>query len=277
MSDEIFTGVSETYRKIRNTFRILLANLYDFDPAASVPVSELDRWLLSRLQALVAELTQAYEEFEFRRVYHLVNAFCAVELSSFYVDVTKDLMYTLAPHSPERRSAQAAMHRVVMTLAKLIAPIMPFTADEVWSFLPGREAESVHAAEFPVVVPELRDTALEARWEKLIALRTVAAVALEKARQEGVIGKSLEAQVQIEPDNEATREWLAGAEPLLETILIVSQVKVGNLTNGELRVTVSAADGQKCGRCWRWTRDVGVDAAHPVICARCAAVVREKM
>jgi isoleucyl-tRNA synthetase len=276
LSDEIFDGVGETYRKIRNTFRILLANLYDFDPSAPVTLSELDRWLLSRLQWLVGELTAAYENYEFHRVYHLVNAFCAVELSSFYVDVTKDLMYTLAPHSPERRSAQAAMHRVVTVLAKLIAPVMPFTADEVWSYLPARETESVHLSGFPAVDEKLRDAALEARWEKLLDVRRVALPELESARQAEIIGKSIEAQVEIAPDNTATQELLVKAGPLLETLLIVSQAKIGQLTNGELRVKVSAAEGQKCVRCWRWTRDVGANATHPQLCGRCAEVVSQK-
>ncbi len=276
LSEEIFDGVGETYRKIRNTLRILLANLYDFDPDrdAVEMLSELDRWLLSRLQALVAELTEAYENYEFHRVYHAVNAFCAVELSSFYVDVTKDLMYTLSPRSPQRRSAQTAMHRTVATLARLLAPVLPFTAEEVWSHLPGRKAGSVHLAEFPVVDAAWRDEKLEARWEKLLQVRAAAALELEKARQAGQIGKSLEAQVEIEPDSAATREILQSVGPLLETVLIVSQAKIGQLTSGQLRVKVSAADGQKCVRCWRWTNDVGADAAHPQLCGRCVEVVK---
>jgi isoleucyl-tRNA synthetase len=274
LSDEIFSGVSETYRKIRNTLRILLANIYDFDPAkdAVKELSELDRWLLSRLSALVADLTEAYERFEFRRVYHAVNAFCAVELSSFYVDVTKDLMYTLSPQSPARRSAQTAMHATVATLAKLLAPVMPFTADEVWSYLPGRDAESVHMTEFPVA--GARDEKLEARWAKLLTVREAVALELEKSRAAGQIGKSLEAQVEIVPDSAATEELLVKLGPLLETVLIVSQAKVGKLTDGQLRVNVSAAAGQKCVRCWRWTDDVGKVAAHPQLCGRCAEVVK---
>jgi isoleucyl-tRNA synthetase len=225
---------------------------------------------------LVAELTAAYERFEFHRVYHLVNAFCAVELSSFYVDVTKDLLYTLAPNSPDRRSAQTAIRRTVATLAKLLAPVMPFTAEEVWSHLPGRETESVHLAGFPVVDEQLRDAALAARWERLLAVRSVAALELEKARQSGQIGKSLEARVEIRPDTEATRAVLAGFGRLLETVLIVSQVELGPVTNGPVTVHVAPASGQKCVRCWRWSQDVGAVAAHPELCGRCAAVMVEK-
>jgi isoleucyl-tRNA synthetase len=274
LSDEIFEGVSDTYRKIRNTFRILLANLYDFETGKGAVTTEIDRWLLSRLQALVTELTEAYERFEFHRVYHLVNAFCAVELSSFYVDVMKDLLYTLAPHSTERRSAQAAMYQTVSALAKLIAPVMPFTAEEVWSFLPGRETESVHMAAFPTADAKLRDEVLEARWEKVLEVRSAAALELEKARQSGLIGKSLEAQVEIAPGDEATRKLLEDFGSLLETVLIVSGVRLAAPTGGAAQVKVSRADGQKCVRCWRWTTDVGAETAHPQLCGRCADVVR---
>ncbi len=189
VSEEIFARIGETYFKIRNTMRILLANLYDFDPAkhavARGKLTETDRWLLSRLQELAGGVDKAYEDFEFHRVYHLVNGFCAVELSSFYVDVTKDLLYTLAPNSAERRSAQTAIYQTVATLARLIAPVMPFTAEEVWSALPARETSSVHLAAFPVADEKLRDKGLEARWEKLMEVRRLASLELEKARQTG--------------------------------------------------------------------------------------------
>jgi isoleucyl-tRNA synthetase len=280
LSEEIFARIGETYFKIRNTFRILLANLYDFDPAHNaVPtanLTEIDRWLLSRLQALVAGLTDAYENFEFHRVYHLVNAFCAVEISSFYVDVMKDPLYTLAPGSADRRSAQTAMYRAAATLAELIAPVMPFTADEVWRCLPGRETESVHLARFPAVNAGLRDPELESRWQRLFEVRRVAALELEKARQAGQIGKSLEAQVEIEPNDESERELLEKLGSLLETVLIVSQVRVTRPTGRERRITVRPAAGRKCVRCWRWTEDVGTQAAHPGLCARCAEVMKQR-
>jgi isoleucyl-tRNA synthetase len=280
LSDEIFDRVSETYRKVRNTLRILLANLYDFKPAKhAVPrekLAEIDRWLLSRLQALVGDLAGAYENLEFHRVYHLVNAFCSVEISSFYVDVMKDPLYTLAPNSPERRSAQTAIFETVAVLAKVLAPILPFTADEVWNSLPGRETESVHLAKFPVADAQRRDADLEARWERLLEVRRVASLELEKARQAKTIGKSLEAQVEIEANNEATRELLSALGSVLETVLIVSQVRVAPTTGGELRVKVSPASGSKCVRCWRWTEDVGVDAAHAELCGRCAEVVKQR-
>ncbi len=279
LSDEIFDHVSETYRKVRNTLRILLANLYDFDPGkdrvSRDNMSEIDRWLLSRLAALVEELTGAYEQYEFHRVYHLVNAFCAVEISSFYIDVTKDLLYTFAPNSPERRSAQTAMRVTAQTLAQLIAPVMPFTAEEVWQALPGQETESVHQSRFPASDEQSRDRQLEARWDKVLGVRAVVTKELEAARQAGLIGKPVEAQVEVRPESEATRALLLELGSWLETILIVSHARVGAVTGGETQVAVSRADGQKCGRCWRWTKDVGQTAGHPELCGRCANVVSE--
>jgi isoleucyl-tRNA synthetase len=228
------------------------------------------------LQALVADLAEAYENLEFHRVYHLVNAFCAVEISSFYVDVMKDPLYTLAPDSPDRRSAQTAIFETVTSLAKLIAPVMPFTAEEVWDFVPGQKPGSVHLAEFPRADAKQRDVELEDRWKRLLEVRQMAALELEKARQSGLIGKSLEARVEIEPNNAATRELLENLGPALETVLIVSQVRVAQPTGGELRIKVNRASGRKCVRCWRWTEDVGVETAHPELCARCASVVKQR-
>jgi len=277
-SDEKLATVGEVYRKIRNTLRILLANLYDFEPAkhrvAGEKMAEIDRWLISRLQAFVAELADAYDQYDFHRVFHLLNVFCTVEISSFYVDVMKDPLYTLAPDSADRRSAQTAIFDVAVTLAKLIAPVLPFTAEEVWSFLPGSKEESVHLAKFPAADAARRDVDLEGRWERLLKVRHVASLELEKARQAGLIGKSLEAQLEIEPDTDATREWLEKLGRALETVLIVSQVRVSQVGDGQLRMRVSHAAGKKCVRCWRWTEDVGADTGHPELCGRCAEVIR---
>jgi isoleucyl-tRNA synthetase len=279
LSDEIFDRISETYRKIRNTLRILLANLYDFDPVRdAVGVDKrdvVDRWLESRLQELIAEVTTAYERFEFHRVYHLVNQFCAVELSSFYVDVTKDLLYTLAPHSPGRRSAQQAMHVVASALARMLAPVMPFTAEEVWQSLPGQKPGSIHLSSFPVVEANRRDETLEKRWEQLMLVRQAAMNELEKARQDKVIGKSLEAALRVEPDTAETKTMLESFGGTLETVFIVSGVEVGAPTGKPTRVIVQKPRGAKCARCWRWSDKVGVNHGHPDLCDRCADVVNE--
>jgi isoleucyl-tRNA synthetase len=279
LSDEIFDRISETYRKIRNTLRILLANLYDFDPArdgvGAGNREVVDRWLESRLQDLIAEVTAAYERFEFHRVYHLVNQFCAVELSSFYVDVTKDLLYTLAPNSPGRRSAQQAMHVVASALARMLAPVMPFTAEEVWQSLPGQKPGSVHLSAFPVVEASRRDETLEKRWEQLMVVRQTAMNELEKARQDKVIGKSLEAALRVEPDTAETKTLLESFGGTLETVFIVSRVEVGAPTGKPTRVIVQKPSGAKCARCWRWSDKVGVSHEHPELCDRCADVVNE--
>jgi isoleucyl-tRNA synthetase len=276
-SDEKIAGVGEAYRKIRNTLRILLANLHDFDPEKhAVPhekLREIDKWLLSWLQVLVTNVQDAYEHYDFHVVYHVINAFCTVDISSFYIDVMKDPLYTLAPNSAERRSAQTAIFAAVATLVKLIAPIMPFTADEAWSFLPGREAESVHLAGFPKVDQSLRDKELERRWRQVREVRERVDLKLEEERKAGRIGKSLEAQVELEPPNKEIGELLGKLGPTLARVLIVSQVQVAQPTGGDLRVRVSPAAGKKCVRCWRWTEDVGADATHPELCQRCADVV----
>ncbi|NQU12355.1 class I tRNA ligase family protein, partial [bacterium] len=278
LSEEIFARVGETYRKLRNTLRILLANLYDFDPAQhALPrpeLSELDRWLLSRLDELVDGVGAAYDRFELHRVYHLLNGFCTGELSSFYVDVTKDLMYTLAPDAPLRRSAQTTMARVADTLARLMAPVMPFTAEEVWGHLPARPVTSVHLAEFPVPDSDGRDPALESRWALVLRVRDAVNAEVERLRQTNALGKSLEAQVAITPENAAMADVLRELGSALPTVLIVSQARVGEPGADGLRVEVTRAAGTKCARCWRWSPDVGRDADHAVLCGRCAGVVR---
>ncbi len=277
LSDEIFSRISETYRKLRNTFRILLANLYDFDPAkdavSAEQLGELDRWLLAKLHDLVLEVTEAYESFSFHRVYHQINTFCTVEISSFYVDVMKDLLYTLAPDSPVRRAAQTTLWQVADVLARLLAPVMPFTAEEVWQQMPGQKTDSVHLAGFPALDPSLQDAALVRRWSEILAMRDRVATELEQARRQKLIGKTLEARVDIVPETEAMRNQLIELGPLLETILIVSQVQIGMASNEELVVRVSRASGEKCTRCWRWTEDVGIESSHPQLCGRCASVV----
>jgi isoleucyl-tRNA synthetase len=224
---------------------------------------------------LIGDVTEAYETFEFHRVYHQINAFCAVELSSFYVDVMKDLLYTLAPDSQQRRSAQTVLYETVGILARLVAPIMPFTADEAWGYLPQQKKQSIHLARFPEADAALRDTELEARWEQLLRVRQVTARELEKARQSGVLGKSLEALVEIAPDTEATATLLGSFGPLLAQVFIVSSVVTAPPTGGDLRVTVQRANGTKCVRCWRWTQDVGTEPSHPELCGRCAEAVKQ--
>ncbi|MFA5194062.1 MAG: class I tRNA ligase family protein, partial [Verrucomicrobiia bacterium] len=281
LSEEIIERVAGTYRKIRNTFRFLLGNLSDFDPAKdAVPAAkleELDRWALSRLQGLIKTCREAYASYEFHRAYHGVNQFCTVDLSSFYLDILKDRLYTLGKLSHERRSSQTVMHSIATALAKLLAPAVPFTADEVWQSLRpggGREAlDSVHLALLPEHDNRLFDGELEARWERLQVLRQAVAVDLEKARAAGTIGKSLEAAVTLSGGDPETQAMLKYFEAQLPALLIVSQVAIELDREAPFSVKVAPALGQKCARCWRWERSVGQDTGHPAICARCVSVV----
>ena len=283
LSEEIIERVAGTYRKVRNTFRFILGNLSDFNPQAdTVPhakLEELDRWALSRLQGLVKACREAYAGYEFHRVYHGVNEFCTVDLSAFYLDILKDRLYTLGKFSPERRGSQTALHTIAATLAKLLAPVIPFTADEVWEYLPAggvrEDVASAHLALLPSFDDRQFDGELEARWERLQSLRQVVAVELEKARAAGTIGKSLEAAVTLGGGDAETKAMLRYFEAQLPALLIVSQVAIA-LDGGEgFSVKVAPASGRKCARCWRWEPSVGGDAVHPELCGRCVTVVGE--
>jgi isoleucyl-tRNA synthetase len=280
-SEEIFKRVTDTYRLFRNTFRILLGNLNGFDlKRDAVPESqwtELDLYVIWRLQDVVKMCLNAYEEYEFHQVYHVLNRFCAVELSALYVDVLKDRMYCDGNGDVRRRSAQTAMHEILETICKLLAPIMPFTTEEVWQQLvPGMtpdialKRESVHLQEFPKVREIKLPDGFEGRWSKLLALRVAANEQLEKARQGKVIGKSLEAGVEIK-----TKDFSKSDVPLLEEVLIVSRVELA--PGDSVEVSVKPASGHRCVRCWKHTEDVGKDLEHPELCGRCASVVKEKV
>ncbi len=276
--DNLLKQVGEMYRRLRNTFRFLLNNLYDFDPATdSVPVlemEELDRWAMAQLDQVVNTALTAYEAYEFHRVYHAVHNFCAVEMSSFYLDVLKDRLYASAARSSERRSAQTALHRIAQTLARLLAPILVHTAEEVWDFLKlPDKAESIHLAELPDAVTP--DFALLAKWEPVLALREVVKKALEEGRQAGTIGNPLEARTEITVESE-TLEKLAPFVDTLPSLLLVSQA---HLTQGPVgtatQVRVSPAAGVKCARCWLIKTDVGADPQLPDLCARCARALHD--
>ncbi|MCS6776852.1 MAG: isoleucine--tRNA ligase [Chloroherpetonaceae bacterium] len=287
--DNLLRQVGEFYRGIRNTFRFLVNNLYDFDPATdAVPVEALealDRWALERLNLLVQECTEAYEVYEYHRVFHAVFQFCTVELSAFYLDVLKDRLYASGRVSRERRSAQTALHRLAETLARVLAPILVHTAEEVWDYLkmPGKP-ESVHLADFPTAGPP--DADLLARWEPVLALRESVKKALEEKRvsreayaalseaeRAQVLVNTLEAHVDLWAD-EATYRQLQPFESQLSALFVVSQVTLrGGRPEPGVHITVAPAQGVKCARCWLVRPDVGVDPAHPEICARCAAAI----
>ena len=278
VSDEILRRVSDAYRKIRNTARFCLGNLNDFDPATDrLPIQELyeiDRWALAEINEVTRRVREAYDRYDFNNVYQMIYSFSTTELSAFYFDIIKDRLYTSAPQSQARRSAQTALHEIVSRLARLAAPILVFTADEIWEQIP-RAAEStpsVHLSEFPSFEDGLLDEPLRARYARVLEIRGAVLKALEDARSAKLIGAALEAKVTIRTDAE-TRAFLAGFGESLRFLLIVSQVEV--VEGPEPGVLVERAEGQKCERCWNYTTDVGDDVRYPGVCARCVASIDE--
>ena len=259
--------------------RYLLGNLYDFDltqdAVAPADMPELDRWALMKLEQLIETVRAAYEAYEFHVVFHAIYKFCVLDMSAFYLDVCKDTLYTEKPDSPARRSIQTVLYRIADALTRLLAPILSFTMEEVYQYLPkpADSPASVQLLEMAESDPSLLDPALEEKWEKILAYREVVSGALEKARQDKTIGHSLDAAVEIIPDAEADT-ILRPLAALLPKLFIVSQVSLLAPHSGEgVQVSVSQAKGQKCSRCWVYSETVGADAAHPELCERCAAAL----
>ncbi len=270
-SEDGFTRTSEAYRSFRNIFRILLANLSGFTPeqASLAGATTVDRWVLSKLQGVIATARTAYEAYDFRRVFEVVNQFCTVDLSSLYVDITKDRMYCDAANSPRRRATQTVMHACFEAVAKMLAPILAYTADEAWEFI--GHTTSIHIERFPEADPALRDEALETEVEEWLKLRAaVMQQAIEPARQAKTIAKSLEGSVTLEVAD-AARAALVAKRAELEEFFIISDLTL--VTGPEPRATVARSAHQGCARCWRFVPSVGAIAAKPDLCDRCAEVV----
>jgi len=285
-SENLMQRVSENYRKLRNTLRFLLSNLSDFDPAEDAvawdAMQPLDQYILARTAELDAAVRKAYDEFEFHRAYQALNEFTNSDLSALYLDVVKDRLYTFAPQSHERRSAQTAMWRIVEAMTRLIAPILSFTAEEVWEHLPKVEgrAESVHVALFPAVLEIVPGTVkdIEADWEKLLEAREAVMTQLEALRVSKDIGKGLDASIRVlATEGSELGLILSKYELALPEFFNVSQVTVQMVAStpdaAALAVEVSVAGGAKCARCWRVVPDVGEDPRWPEVCARCAGAL----
>ncbi|MEM9446349.1 MAG: isoleucine--tRNA ligase [Verrucomicrobiota bacterium] len=277
-SDEIFKRVADTYRSMRNCLRILLANLSDFDPEKdSLPeeeLTEIDRYILFQFQKVVDQVNKAYEAYEFHQVYHVINRFCAVDLSALYVDVLKDRMYCDPADSRNRRSSQTVMHELLESMCKLLAPIMPFTAEEAWQFANAGEKPdpnelklvrpSIHLEVFPQAREIKVTDGFTDRWKHLLEIRTSVNEKLEPLRQEKIIGKSLEARATV------VSEQLTEVDvPLLEELCIVSQITLKQ----EGEIEVGKAEGEKCVRCWKYYRKLSGNPEHPEICSRCVEAV----
>jgi isoleucyl-tRNA synthetase len=279
-SREIFDRLVEAYRRIRNTLRFLLGNLYDFDPSRdTVPrdsMEELDLWILSRLQGLVERCTRAMEEYQLHIVYHALHNFCAVELSSLYLDIRKDCLYTFAPDSVQRRSAQTSVHMLLETLIRLMAPILCHTSEEAWRLIYGNDKEgSVQLQEWPSPDAVWMDRVLEETYGKLLGVRETVTKALEEKRSSRELGTSLEAAIKLAVPP-SLMEVLEARRSFLPTLFIVSQVEIEEMgSEGELTVEASRAPGAKCARCWNYSDSVGIDADHPEICDRCLPIVKK--
>ena len=279
-SENLMQRCADIYRKLRNTFRFLLGNLHGFVPSrdqiAEADLLPLDRYMLARTRDLTEKVRDWYAAFEFHRVYHAVNEFAIVDLSSFYLDVLKDRMYTFAPTSPERRSAQTVLWQITETLVRLVAPILSFTADEVWEYLPpieGRQA-SVHLAQFPAPAEIYSEdpAKLLDEWKQIFEVRDQALRVLEEARQAKRIGKGLEAELEIAAPGEQLA-LLQRHSAGLKEIINVSQVRV--VAGPELRITALSATGHKCARCWNFMPEVSSYGIWQDVCTRCQSALKE--
>ena len=284
ISENILKQLSDAYRRIRNTSRFMLGNLFDFDPVVNgvdySQMMEIDRFALHRLQSLIAKVKKGYERYEFHQIYHALFNFCTLDLSAFYLDILKDRLYTSTPNSLERRSAQTVMHILLNTMAKLMAPILSFTAEEIWSHMPQckDKTTSIHLSEMPVVNASWMDDTLGKSWELILAIRAEVTKVLETARVNKVIGHSLDARVVLHADK-GLFEKLQPYKKELATLFIVSeaflqepgQENTGAQETGmkELKVAVLAASGDKCDRCWIHDTSVGASTPHPTLCRRC--------
>ncbi len=287
ISPEILKQISDNYRKLRNTARYCLSNLYDFDPDKDMvendKLEELDKYALMKLDEVLKVSRDAFEVYDYHTAAHSLHTFCVVEMSNFYFDVLKDRLYTSAPESNTRRAAQTVLYKVLDALTLMLTPILAFTADEIWQSMPhdkSRNAESPLFNEIPQPDFIEADADFIAKWERIHSVRYDVQKALELARNEKIIGKPLEAKVELFADGELY-DFLKSVESDLPEIFITSSVTVSN-GEGEVKgdvdglsVTVSKADGEKCERCWKFSDTVGQDAEHPTLCAHCAQVMKE--
>ncbi|GMG75756.1 MULTISPECIES: isoleucine--tRNA ligase [Priestia] len=284
VSDNILKQVAEVYRKIRNTFRFLLGNLADFNPTTDAvaveDLREVDRYMLVKLNKLIDKVKKSYDSYEFSSIYHAVHNFCTIDMSSFYLDFAKDVLYIEAENNVERRSIQTVLYETLLSLTKLVSPILSHTADEVWVHIPNVTEESAQLVDMPEVQEIEGADQLVEKWDAFMELRDEVLKALEQARNEKVIGKSLEAKLTLYPTAD-TKELLASISENVGQLFIVSDLEVAE---GEApaeaqkfsyaSIVVSKAEGEKCERCWVVSPTVGEDQDHPTLCTRCADVVK---
>lgn len=281
VSDDIIKQTAEGYRKIRNTFRFLLGNINDFDPmkdsVSEENLHEVDRYMLIKLQQLIKTVTKAYNDYDFQKVSNRIHQFCSQELSAFYLDFAKDILYIEAADDQRRRAIQTVYYETVVSLTKLITPILTHTAEEVWPYIPCQEAEYVQLTDMPEVREIAGEEALLTKWDHFLAVRDDVLKALEEARAEKVIGKSLEAKITIQAKDEKTQRVLTEIDRL-DQLFIVSKVELVNdqvLQKGYdyVAVSVEKYEADKCERCWVADDEVGKVETHSTLCPRCAEIV----
>lgn len=288
VSKDIIKQMSEVYRKIRNTARFILGNISDFEPDTHsveyAKLQEIDKWALLKLNKLVKRVTEAFEDYEYHMVYHSIHNFCVVDMSNFYLDIIKDRLYTSKPESVERRAAQTVMYEILDALVRMLTPVLAFTTEEIWQYMPHRkyhDKESILLNEWPAVNEKYLDDKLEEKWDKILDIRSDVSKALEVARADKVIGHSLNAKVIVFAEGK-DYDFLEAIKDELVTIFIVSAVEVKKglagpkAVKGEttrIGIAVENAPGEKCERCWMYSKSVGTDAQHPTLCARCSSVV----
>ncbi|MCR5504858.1 MAG: class I tRNA ligase family protein, partial [Elusimicrobiaceae bacterium] len=285
ISQEILAGPIESYRKIRNTLRYALGNLYDFNPMKHTVVgnnlTELDKYMMSRLDNLIKEVLEAYKNFEFRKAIRKITDFCILDLSSLMLDASKDRLYTIGAEAQSRRSAQTVLAETILALVKLLAPVLCFTAEEVWQELKKLPLgtyleESVFLSDMPTKVSYVCPEDITTRWHKITTIRPQVLKALEEARQKGIIGAPLEARVIFNSSDPNTKEFLRQTLKFWCEVAIVSQVEIAEEeTEDELSIKVVHALGQKCARCWQWHEDLGQNPEYLDLCPRCTKVIEE--
>ena len=282
LSDDILKQISEVYRKIRNTARYILGNTFDYNPDEPVKYEELqeiDKWALTRLNKLIKDCTENYNNYSFNNCYHAINQFCVIDMSNFYLDIIKDRLYTSKKESLERRAAQTTMYIILDALVKILTPMIPFTAEEIWKAMKHKnseEVESVMLTDFPVIDEKYDNKEIAEKWERIIRLKDIVAKELENARTAKIIGHSLNAKVVIYAEQEQY-EFIKQNLELLQTVFIVSclEVKQNERKNEvKLGVKVEQAPGQKCERCWMYSETVGEDEENPTICHRCSENIK---
>lgn len=292
ISDNILKQMAEAYRRVRNTARYILGNSNDFNPNTDrVPyeqLMEIDKWALHKLEVLKRKVTENYDKYEFYNLFQDIHYFAGVDMSAFYLDIIKDRLYTEGTNSIERRSAQTVMTEILVTLTKMIAPILSFTAEEIWETLPEvlKDKESVLLTDWYKENDEYLNPEIENKWVEIIKVRREANKSLEKARQgkDRIIGNSLDAKVMLHSTDAETQKFLVENREKLELALIVSEVEIvenidETFTKGEeatdLYIKVLHAEGEKCERCWKYSKELGKDPEHPTLCPRCASVLKK--